>query len=394
MDVSIQELREQGYKAFFIAIGCQGGKRPNVKGDDAIGTDIAVSYLHKNFEEGNEKEFNGDVVVIGGGNVAIDCARSAHRLKARSVQMVALETRDAMPASLEEVREALDEDIQILNSYGPKEILVDENNHVCGVLLKKCIRTIDPETNKFSPLYDEEDTIEINADKVIFAIGQEINWGGLLDGTNVKFWHGTYPVADKFTYQTDEEDIFVGGDVYTGPKFVIDAIAQGHEAAESLHRFVRPNAHMTIGRDRRAYTPLNKDDITFPSYDDALRQEAGMDESIDYKNSFKDAHLTLTEEQVKIETSRCLSCGASYVDPNKCIGCGLCTTKCQFDAIHLKRDHPECTDMAMAEDKVTGLLKYQSKRAIKIMFNSGSSEAKEMAKKRREYKKAMKEQNR
>ena len=120
----------------------------------------------------------------------------------------------------------------------------------------------------------------------------------------MKFWHGNYPVADKFTYETDDPDIFVGGDVFTGPRFVIDAIAAGHEAAESLHRHVRPDASMTIGRDRRNFTPLNKDDLTYPSYDTAGRQEAGMDESIDYKMSYKDAHLDLTEEQVKTETGR------------------------------------------------------------------------------------------
>ena len=113
-----------------------------------------------------------------------------------------------------------------------------------------------------------------------------------------------------------------------------------------------------------------------------------MDELIDAKMSFKDAHLDLTEEQVKIETGRCLGCGASYVDYNKCIGCGLCTTKCEFDAIHLVRDHPECSTMCVAEDKVGGLLKYSVKRAFKILGHLGSDEAKEMAKKRKAYKQA------
>jgi len=387
-DVSIAELREQGYKAFYIAIGCQGGKRPGVAGDTAVGTEIAVEYLRGSFE--NRKKFTGDVVVVGGGNVAVDCARNAHRLGAKSVKMLCLESRDEMPASREEIAETLAEDIEILNSWGPKEVTVNAKGEATGIVFKKCVRVYDPETKAFSPLYDEGDTIELKADKIVFAIGQSIEWGKLLEGTKVEFWHGNYPVADKFTYQTAEDDIFVGGDVYTGPKFVIDAIAQGHEAAESLHRFVRPKAHMTIGRDRRSYTPLDKDDLTFPTYDEAGRQEAGMDERIDYKNSFEDAHKTLTEEQVKIEAKRCLSCGASYVDPNKCIGCGLCTTRCEFDAIHLVRDHPKCTTMRVAEKKVGGLLKYASARAVKILFNCGSKEARLMAKKRRAYKKAKK----
>ncbi len=389
-DITIQELKDQGYKAFYVAIGCQGGKRPGVKNDNANGTDIAVNFLRNSFE--NIQDIDGDVVVIGGGNVAIDCARVAHRLHANSVSMYCLETRDTMPASNEEIAEALEEDVKIENSWGPKEVIVDEDGNVSGIVLMKCIQTIDPETKKFSPKYDENNTIEVSCKKIIFAIGQEIVWGDLLKGTKVTYWHGNYPISDKFTYQTADPDIFVGGDVNTGPKFVIDAIAQGHEAAESLNRHVHRNASLTIGRDRRRFIEFNKHDIVLEdSYDKAGRQEAGMDTSFDYKMSFKDAHKTLTEEQVKIETSRCLSCGASIVDPNKCIGCGLCTTRCEFDAIHLYRDHPEMTNMRMAEDKITGLLGYALKRGVKILFNSGSKEAKIMRARRKAYLKSTKE---
>ena len=228
----------------------------------------------------------------------------------------------------------------------------------------------------------------VECDQIVFAIGQAIEWGKLLEGTKVTFWHGNYPVADKLTYQTEDPDIFVGGDVYTGPKFVIDAIAAGHEAADSLHRHVQPMAHPTIGKDRRVFKPLDKDDITFPDYDHAGRQEAEDHVSED---PFRDTHGTLTEEQVKIETARCLGCGASVVDPNKCIGCGICTTRCEFDAIHLHRDHPEMTDMRRGEDKITGLLGYQLKRAAKIALNAGSPEAKLMREKRKAYKAANKE---
>lgn len=383
-DVNIQALKDQGYKAFYIAIGCQGGKRPGVKNDTAEGTTIAVDYLRDAFENQNQ-EFNGNVVVIGGGNVAVDCARNAHRFKANNVKMFCLEDRETMPASPDEIKEALEEDIEIHNSYGPKEILVDENGHVSGIVLKKCLRTIDPETKKFSPVFDEEDTIEVKADKIVFAIGQTIEWGSLLEESKVNFWHGNYPIADKMTYQTADPDIFVGGDVYTGPKFVIDAIAAGHAVADSLHRHVRENADPTIAFNRRHFVPLNKKDIAYPGYDTAKRQEAGMDESIDHKMSFEDAHKTLSEEQVRIETGRCLSCGASVVDPHKCIGCGICTTKCGFDAIHLVRDHPKASTMVKSEDKVGPLLKNMIKRQVKIILHSGSKEAKMMKKKRKEF---------
>lgn len=387
-DITIEELKKQGYKAFYIAIGCQGGRRPGVANENAKGTDIAVNYLKNALDK--QEPYAGDVVVVGGGNVAIDCVRTAHRLGAKNVSMFALESRDTMPATNEEIREALEENIQIENGWGPKEVKVNARGEVTSIVFKKCIAVFDKE-GKFNPQYDENETKEVPAGKVIFAIGQAIEWGKLLEGSKVTFWHGNYPLADKMTYQTADEDIFVGGDVFTGPKFVINAIAAGHEVADALARHVRPNAHPTIAYDRRGFTPLNKKDITLPGYDDAGRQEAGMDESIDYKNSFKDAHKTLTEEQVKVETGRCLSCGAAEVDENKCIGCGICTTKCKFDAIHLVRDHPEHSNLRKAEDKVGGLLKYALKREIKILLHSGSKEAREMRKKRKEWNKYYKE---
>jgi len=390
-DVTLQQLRDQGYKAFYIAIGCQGGKRPGVPGDTAQGTDIAVSYLRRAFE--TRERFEGDVVVVGGGNVAMDCAGNALRLGARSVQMFCLETREEMPASRDEIHEAEASGVAIHTAWGPKEVKVNDQGQVTGIVFKKCLRTIDPETKRFSPAYDESVTMEVAADRIVFAIGQAIEWGGLLDGAGVEFWHGNYPVADKLTYQTAQEDIFVGGDVYTGPRFVIDAIAAGHEAAESLHRFVRPRASMTIGRDRRTYIPLNKEDLTYPSYDRAGRQEPAEKPGGEAL-SFTDVHGTLTEEQIRVETARCLSCGASYVDPNKCIGCGLCTTRCKFDAIHLVRDHPECTDMRAGEDKIKGMLPYVLKRAVKIAAYSGSPEAKAMAEKRKAFRQAQKAEKR
>jgi NADPH-dependent glutamate synthase beta subunit-like oxidoreductase/Fe-S-cluster-containing hydrogenase component 2 len=388
-DITIDELRQQGYKAFYIAIGCQGGRLPNIAGEDANGVDIAVNFLHKATEDKSTK-LNGKVVVVGGGNVAVDCARTAHRFGATDVTMVCLEDRETMPASLEEIEETLAENINICNSYGPKEIFKDENGNVKAVEFKKCTSTIDEKTKRFNPQYDENDTITLDADYVIFAIGQTIEWGNLLDGSAVEFWHGNYPIADEITYQTAQEDIFVGGDVYTGPKFVITAIEQGKCAAESLHRYVH-NGHMKIGRKNRQFIELDKQNILIDpsSYDNSSRQEAGMDNSIDYKMSFDDAHKTLTEEQVKIETARCLGCGASVVDPNKCIGCGVCTTKCEFDAIKLHRDHPEATNMVVAEDKMKHIFPYFAKTASKLAIKKIPKEITDYDKKYKEFRKSI-----
>ncbi len=359
-DVTIPELRAQGFEAFYVAIGCQGGRLPGVPGEDAEGTAIAVDFLHHALEDETQK-LTGEVVVIGGGNVAVDCAKTADRFGASKVTMVCLESRETMPATKAEIAETLEEGIAISNGWGPTELVKDDAGHVTAVRFKKCLRTIDPETKRFAPVYDESVTMELPADHVIFAIGQAIEWGQLLAGTKVEFHRGNYPVADPLTYQTAEPDIFVGGDVYHGPKFAIDAIEDGKCAAESLHRYVHDGASLTIGRNRRDFIMLDKDNISVVDYDHAGRQEAGLDETI-APRSFRDAHKTLTAEQVKTETARCLGCGASWVDPNKCIGCGVCTTKCVFDAIHLKRDHPECSKMMKAEDKIKGILPMAFKR--------------------------------
>ena len=361
-DITLDELRAQGYKAFYIAIGCSAGRRLGVPGDDAEGTLTAIEYLHE-ANTGNTY-YTGRVVVVGGGNVAIDAARVSARSHAAEVTQLSLESEKEMPASDEEVREAKEDGVVIKNGWGPKEVLT-ENGKVTGVVFKKCLSVKNAE-GRFAPTYDENETITIPCDRVIFAVGQRSVWGDLLAGASVEF-NGPAIVADKLTYQTGQPDVFVGGDVYTGPKFAIDAIAAGHYAAESLHRYVQ-NGHMTIGRNRWEFTELDKDNISVPSYDNSSRQVEGVDTSVDAK-SFKDAHLTLTEEQVRKETARCLGCGATIVDENKCIGCGVCTTKCAFDAITLHRDHPECTNMVPAEDKFKHILPYQAKRAVKIVTN-------------------------
>ncbi|MBQ7359305.1 MAG: FAD-dependent oxidoreductase [Lachnospiraceae bacterium] len=364
-DITIKQLRDQGYKAFYIAIGCQGGRKPGVPGEDAQGATTAVDFLR---EVGATEKYDiqGDVVVIGGGNVAIDAARSSHRVGAPKVSMFCLESRETMPASAEEIYEAEEEDVVINCGWGPKEILT-EDGKVTGVVFKKCTSVTDAE-GRFNPTYDENDTMVVSCKHVIFSVGQSIVWGDLLEGSKVELGRGNGAVADALTYQTAEPDIFVGGDVYTGPKFAIDAIAAGREGAISIHRFVQPRSSLTIGRNRRDFIALDKEDILVENYDNSSRQIPGRDKSVDHKKSFRDTSTGFTEEQVKAEVARCLGCGATVVDPNKCIGCGLCTTKCEFDAIHLERDNPECSTMIVSEDKLKYVLLNGAKQAIKIKF--------------------------
>ena len=367
-DMTLTELREQGFAAFYIAIGCQGGRLPGVDGQDAKGVWTAVDFLAKyTGQTAGAAPAMGRTVVVGGGNVAIDAARVAARTQAPEVTMPCLESAEEMPASDEEVAEAREDGVDIRCGWGPKEVLTDEAGAVCGIVFKRCTRVFDDD-GRFAPEYDENDLATIECDQVVFAIGQSIEWGNLLEGSAVELGRGQGAVADPQTYQTAEPDIFVGGDVYTGPKFVIDAIAAGHEAAVSIHRFVQ-HGTLTIGRNQRKYVELNKDDADLSSYDTAQREvPAAKDAAAAKAAPFREYVETLTEEQVRAETARCLGCGASVVDPNKCIGCGLCTTKCAFDAIHLTRERPECSNMVKYDKKVPSLAKYALKREIKIRF--------------------------
>lgn len=363
-DITIAQLREQGYKAFYIAVGCQGGRKTGIAGEDAKGVMTGVELLHITTDDESYK-LTGDTVVIGGGNVAIDVSRTAIRCGSPKVSQVSLETRDIMPALPEEIETAESEGINIIGGWGPKEILT-EDGKVTGIVFKKCTSVKDGD-GRFNPQYDENETMTIECSNVIMSVGQAIEWGSLLEGTKVEFWHGNYPVADKVTYQTAEPDIFVGGDVYTGPKFAIDAIAAGKQGAISIHRYVQPHSSLTIGRDPNYYVELDKDDYSVEKYDNTGRQRPAKKSGVD-KLSFRSDAGVFTEEQVKKETARCLGCGATIVDENQCVGCGICTTKCEFDAIHLQRDLPECSTMRRSEDKLKYILPYGAKQAIKIKF--------------------------
>ena len=364
-DVTIEDLREQGYKGFYAAIGCQRGRKPGISGENAEGAYTAVDFLRK---AGAKESFalEGDVVVVGGGNVAIDAARISSRCTDAKISMFCLEAREKMPASNEEIEEALEEGIELNCGWGPKEVL-EEDGHVSGVVFKKCTRVFDAQ-GRFSPEYDENDTVTVPCRHVIFSVGQAIDWGHMLDNLHVELRPNGGALANKLTYQTSEPDIFVGGDVYTGPKFAIDAIAAGREGAISLHRYVHEHCTLTIGRNRRDFIELDKENIKVETYDSSSRQIPPKADIKEQAKTFRDLSQSLTEEQVKKETSRCLSCGASVVDPNKCIGCGVCTTKCMFDAIHLHREIPGASIMRASEDKLKYILPNMVKQSIKVKF--------------------------
>ena len=337
-DVTLDELRSQGYKAFYIAIGAQAARELGIEGEDAEGVIAGVDFV-RNVNLGEDVKLHGNVIVIGGGNVAVDVARNATRVGAEKVDMFCLESRENMPALEEEIQEALEEDITINNSWGPKRIIV-EDGKVVGVEFKKCLSTLD-ENGRFSPKFDEENIKFVKADYVLVSVGQAVDWGNILKGSKVELNPNNTVKADPFTYQTAQEDIFVGGDAYTGPRFAIDAIAAGKQGAISIHRFVQPGQSLVNGRYRREYHEFDKNNLELGGYDNIPRQKAGHIKKENAKASFKDVRATFTEEQVKKETERCLGCGATVVDEFMCVGCGQCTIRCKFDAISLVRKYDE-----------------------------------------------------
>ena len=358
-----------------------------VPGAEGTGVRTAIEILEA--QQKAELKVNGDVVVIGGGNVAIDAARTSVRLTDGKVTMVSLEERHEMPASEAEILEAVDEKVELKPGYGLKEILRDENGNIKGVKLIKCTAVFD-ENHRFAPKYDETIEVEVPCNEVIFSIGQKAVYGDILKGTEVVIKKNGLVEADPVTYQTAEKDIFAGGDLVSGPSFAINAIAAGREGATSLHRFIQHHGSLTIARNLRKFTELDKEDIVIESYDEAGRWEEKMDESIDYRRSFKDAHLTMTKEDVLKETKRCLGCGVVIIDPNKCIGCGLCTTRCKFDAIHLERDLPEASVMVKAEEQLKRIIPYTLKRQIRIAFGKKTPEEKKANDEHKAYVKATK----
>ena len=361
-DVTIAQLRQEGYRGFYVAVGLQSGGRLPVPGGDAENVISGVDFM-RDVNLRDKKSLSGRVVVIGGGNIAADVARTAVRCGAENVSLYCLEGYDEMPMGEEDRSECERDGVTVYAGWGPREVSV-EGGKAAGVSFVKCLKVKD-ENGRFAPVYDENTVQVAPCTTVLFCIGQKAEWRELLSGTAVEFDPNGTAKADPVTYQTAEADIFVGGDAFTGQKFAIDAIAAGKQGAVSLHRFVQ-GATLTIGRDRRQFIELDRKSalIAVDSYDNTPRQRVGYNEAL--RNTFRDERVAFTAQQVRAETARCLGCGASIVDPNKCIGCGVCTTKCAFDAIHLHREHPECSTMYACEDKMKAILPYMIKRSIKI----------------------------
>lgn len=334
-DVTLAQLRQDGFKAFYLGIGASKGSPVGCKGDDLPGVYTGIDFL-KAVNLGEKPEIGNTVAVIGGGNVAIDVARSAVRLGAESVTIVYRRGRDEMPAADDEIAEAEEEGVRFLFLASPVEISGEGKAQELKVELME-LGAPDAKGRRTPVGTGKFETIPVSS--VISAIGQKIDMCGIDQGTKMQFSRRGTVYVDTLSYQTGEPDVFAGGDVVTGPKFAIDAIAAGKEGAISIHRFVHPGQRLDFGRDRRDYKALDVSNaaVSIDSFDTAPRQKPAAGAAAEAKKTFKDLRGVFTEEQLRKETERCLGCGAVVVDEYMCVGCGICTTKCKFDAIHLEK---------------------------------------------------------
>ncbi len=323
-DITLDALRAEGFKAFYLAVGASRGAKLRCPGEELPGVMTGIDFLRA-VNLGEAPAIGTSVAVIGGGNVAIDVARAAVRLGAE-VTVVYRRDRDSMPAADDEIAEAAEEGVSFRFLASPAEILGDGKAETLKIELMELRGGKPAGTGVY-------ETMSVSA--VISAVGQEIELNGISVDTGAK---GTVTVSLP-SFQTSEADVFAGGDVVTGPKFAIDAIAAGKEGAISIHRYVHPGQSQVIGRDHRDYKAMNPATagVAIDGFDTAPRQKASGGSAKDAEKTFRDLRGTLTEEQLKIETRRCLDCGTAVVDESLCVGCGICTTKCKFDAIRLEK---------------------------------------------------------
>ena len=323
-DITLDALRAEGFKAFYLAVGASRGAKLRCPGEELPGVMTGIDFLRA-VNLGEAPAIGPSVAVIGGGNVAIDVARAAVRLGAE-VTVVYRRDRDSMPAADDEIAEAAEEGVSFRFLASPAEILGDGKAETLKIELME-LRCGKPAG---TGVYET-----MNVSAVISAVGQEIELNGISVDTGAK---GTVTVSLP-SFQTSEADVFAGGDVVTGPKFAIDAIAAGKEGAISIHRYVHPGQSQVIGRDHRDYKAMNPATagVAIDGFDTAPRQKASGGSAKDAEKTFRDLRGTLTEEQLKTETRRCLDCGTAVVDESLCVGCGICTTKCKFDAIRLEK---------------------------------------------------------
>ena len=319
-DITMEALRA-GYDAIFLSVGLQSSRKLGVDGEDKSGVDYGVEFLRQVSDTAQRPQLSGNVVVIGGGNVAVDVARSAMRLGAKSVALVSLEGREEMPAIREEVDATLDECITINNGWGPKRIL--GSGTVTAIELKRCTSVFDA-NGRFSPVFNESEITTLQADRIIVAIGQAVEQDAL-KGMGVDIERNLYKV-DKVTLETSVSGIFAGGDNAPGTPSVIGAVGAGKRAAESIDRYLK-GEDMRAARFESTIRPLAPEVLPEPRKQEKKpRNEQSLLPVAQRAGNFDEIEGGLTEDAALAEAERCLNCGL-------CSECQQCVAACEQHAI-------------------------------------------------------------
>jgi NADPH-dependent glutamate synthase beta subunit-like oxidoreductase/formate hydrogenlyase subunit 6/NADH:ubiquinone oxidoreductase subunit I len=328
-DVPLDHLVGE-YDAVLISVGLQESRILPIPGHDAVGVVGALPFLRAANWKGDAGVVGKRVLVIGGGNVAVDCARCALRVGATEVRLASLESQDEMPAHPWEIEEALDEGVIATCSVGPEEVLV-EDDHVVGMRMRECLSVFD-EVGRFSPKFGEG-LSDFAADVVVFSIGQGAALRDIVAGSDLMLTErGLLPV-DGTLMTTDLPSVFACGEVVTGPGSCIGSIATGHEAATSIHRFLDGKS---LSEDRVArpvpvydrYEPATLDGVE----SDRRRVVMPMARPSERRADFRPVELGLTRVEALQEAARCLRCQSGV-----CVGCTFCARTCPDYCIKVER---------------------------------------------------------
>jgi heterodisulfide reductase subunit A-like polyferredoxin len=329
----VQRLLAEGSSAVFLGLGAHKSRTLKIEGMDLDGVLHGIEFLRA-VNEGKKPAVGNRVVVIGGGNVAIDVALCARRSGATDVTMVCLECRDEMPAHEWEIQDALAEGVKLNPSWGPQAVM-GENGRVTGLRTIECTRVFD-EAHRFNPTFNSCKEGSFACDTVILAIGQAVDADGF-EGFE-RGPGGTFK-ADKLTLATAIPGVFAGGDMVSGPASVVEAVAAGHEAAISIDRFIN-GRDISEGREKPKQEPAKAEESAAARAKIARRERAAEPAlaAAEREGNFKETGLGFTEEQAVAEAERCLNCGI-------CSECMQCVAACEAKAI----DH----SMTVSEDELS-----------------------------------------
>jgi NADPH-dependent glutamate synthase beta subunit-like oxidoreductase/NAD-dependent dihydropyrimidine dehydrogenase PreA subunit len=327
-DVTFPVLKSQGFQALFLAMGAQASRKLDIPGTGLSGVMWGLDFLREvNLKLRNKVE--GRVMVIGGGNVALDVALSALRLGAQEVKLACLESRATMPAYKEELQQAEDEGIEINPSWGPQRIL-GKGNSVTGLELVRCASVYDRQ-GKFNPCYDLNVTRTLEADLVIVAIGQVADLS--LVPAGIKIGADGVIEVDPVTLETTLEGVFAGGDIAYAGGAAVQAIAAGKRAAVSIDRYLK-------GQDLKAERPEKRRRISKPPLErieHQTRQTTPLLPVEQRKHNFDEVKSAFNENSMMLEARRCTTCGSRAVIcyPEECMACDSCELNCPQNAIYV-----------------------------------------------------------